>query len=220
MSNRFVLILIVLVVGFAGIFWFTKHKDSASSNGAQPSNHLKGDNTKNVTLVEYGDFECPACYYYEPIVEQVYAKYQHDIQFQYRNFPLVQIHQHAMSGHRAAEAAAKQGKFWEMHDLLYQHAHTYDQNGKVQDTEWTTTDNNTAYFVQYAGQLGLNIDKFKQDMQSEDVNNVINADMAEGQKLGVTGTPTFFLNGKKIDNPTDLAGFSKLIDTEIASKIK
>jgi protein-disulfide isomerase len=163
-----------------------------------------GDNTKKVTLVEYGDYQCPACGAYYPIVKQITDKYSKDIQFQFRNFPLSQIHQNARAGARAAEAAAKQNKYWEMHDLLYE-----------QQKSWESSTNVAAIFETYATQLGLNMTKYKADFGSNEVNDIINADYAEGVRLGVDSTPSFFLQGKKIENPQSLDAFSKLIDDAI-----
>lgn len=206
MSKRFLVVLLICVLGLAGIFVLTSKKDpkSASSSSSQVSNHVTGKNTKKVTLVEYGDFECPYCGSYYPLVKQVTEKYQNDIQFQFRNFPLPQ-HQNARAAARAAEAADKQGKYWEMHDLLYE-----------QQKSWTSSSSVTAIFDSYASQLGLDLTKYKTDFSSNAVNDTINADYAEGTRLGVNATPSFYLQGKKLEEPpTDLAGFSKLIDQAI-----
>lgn len=210
MKSRFSLILIACVVIFGGILIFSK-KDtkSPSSNNStsQLSNHTRGDGKKGVTLTEYGDFECPACSAYYPLVEQVYEKYKGDITFQFRNFPLRQIHQHAMVAHRAAEAADKQGKFWEMYALLYQNHDT-----------WTQQSDPTTTFRGYAQSLNLDMNKYDSDFKSEAVNALINADLAEGQKLGVNSTPTFFVDGKKIENPRDVNAFYKVIEDAIKAK--
>lgn len=164
-----------------------------------------GANSKGVVLVEYGDFQCPACGAYFPIVKEVVEKYKNDIQFQFRNFPLQQIHPNARAAARTAEAAGKQNKYWEMHDLLYEQQKTWEQSTAV-----------NTIFEGYAKQLGLDVAKFKTDFASSAVNETINADLAEGQRLGVNSTPTFFLQGKKIeDSPRDVEGFSKLIDQAI-----
>jgi protein-disulfide isomerase len=211
MKSRFSLILIACVLIFGGILLVSK-KDAKSPDGSnsstgQVTNHVKGDGKTGVTLVEYGDFECPACSAYYPLVEQVYEKYKGDITFQFRNFPLRQIHQHAMVAHRAAAAAARQGKFWEMYDLLYQNHDT-----------WTQQSDPSSTFRSYAQSLGLDLTKYDTDFKSEAVNAEINADIAEGTKLGINSTPTFFVNGKKIDNPRDQAAFEKVITDAIAAK--
>jgi protein-disulfide isomerase len=213
MNSRFTIVIIVLVAIFGGIFFVSKNKANApnGSNGqvtVQPSNHTKGEGKKSVTLVEYGDFQCPACGAYYPIVEQVVEKYKSDITFQFRNFPISNIHPNAMAAHRAAEAAGMQGKYWEMYGLLYQN-----------QSSWQNAGSPATIFQGYASSLGLNIDKYRQDVAGSATNAVIQADIKAGTKLGVTGTPTFFIDGKKIDqNPQDLESFNKLIENAIANK--
>lgn len=210
MSNRFLIILGVLVLGFFGFLVYQKNDDT-SSNGevVQTSQHTIGEGTKNVTLVEYGDFACSACETYFPILQQVKEKYDDEITFQFLNFPLVQIqgHENAMSAHRAAEAASNQGKFWEMHDLLYERQRI-----------WALSKNPTSVMENYATELELNIDQFKADFESSEVNAVINADIKSGRDLNISGTPTFLVNGETIElpNPT-LEAFSTIIDEAIAN---
>ena len=216
MSKRFLIVILVCVLGLVGVYAATSKKDSKDTgNNSAPSNsklsnHVTGKNAKKVTLVEYGDFQCPACGAYFPVLKQVKEKYANDIQFQFRNFPLSQIHQNARASSRAAEAASKQGKFWEMHDLLYE-----------QQSSWESSSDATSIFEGYAQQIGLNITQYKTDFSSTEVNATINADYAEGTKLGVNSTPTFFLQGEKItEAPKDLDGFVKLIDQAIKDAAK
>ena len=208
MSKRFLVVLLVCVLGLVGVYAATAKKDPApasSSGNSKLSNHVYGENAKKVTLVEYGDFQCPACGAFFPLIQELKQKYGKDIQFQFRHYPLSQIHQNARSSSRAAEAASRQGKFWEMHDLLYEQQQT-----------WQSSTSAPAIFETFAGQIGLNLAKYKTDFASTSVNETINADYAEGTRLGVTSTPTFFLQGKKItDNPRTIEDFSKLIDQAI-----
>lgn len=213
MSKQFLAILLAIALLFIGIFAFTKSKsgtpDGGNSNqSAQTSNHTVGAGNKKVTLVEYGDFQCPACKSFYPVVKQVKEAYGDDIKFQFMHFPLTQIHPNAMQASRSAEAAGNQGKFFEMHDLLYEN----------QD-QWSQSSNPTSTFESFAEQLGLNMDQFKSDVISAKTLAVINADQKSGQALGVESTPTFVINGKKLDkNPTSLEEFKKLIDEEIAKQ--
>ncbi len=210
MNNRFLIALVVCVLGLVGIYIATSKKEPSSNNGSSSktsmlSNNVLGENAKGVVLLEYGDFQCPACAGYHPIIKQVVEKYNKDIKFQFRNFPLQQIHQNARAASRTAEAAGKQGKYWEMHDILYEQQESWAQSTAV-----------NTIFEGYATQLDLNIDKFKSDFSSSAVNETINADFAEGQKQGVDSTPTFFLQGKKVeDPPRDVEGWSKLLDQAI-----
>ena len=214
MDKQFLLVLGVIIAALIGVFAFTKEKavtpGTDGSGSSQVSNHTVGAGKGGVTLTEYGDFECPACKSYFPIVQEIKKTYGDEIKFEFRHFPLVQIHRNAMLGSRAAEAAGKQGKFFEMHDLLYQN----------QDA-WSKTNTPNTVLDSFAQQLGLNADKFKTDMASEFTLATINADIKAGQALGANSTPTFAINGKKIDkNPQSLDEFKKLIDEEIAKNTK
>ena len=193
MDKRFLAILGVIVVGFFGFILITKQKDDSSTNNSAKSgtasNHVYGNPDAAVTFLEYADFQCPACGQFHSLIQEVKAKYKDQVAFVYKNFPIDSIHPNARSAHRAAEAAGKQGKFYEMHDLLYEN-----------QTSWSSASNSKSIFEGYANQLGLNIDQFNSDYLSELTNDDINADINEGKSKGVVGTPTFFLNGTELDN--------------------
>lgn len=189
MSKNFLIILAVLVLGFAGFIALNKNSTSTDGDAAEASQHTQGAGNKGVTLVEYGDFQCPSCAGYFPILQEVKQKFGDDITFQFRHFPLIQAHQNAMAAHRAAEAASKQDKFWEMHDMLFERQQL-----------WANSNSIASVLEGYASELGLDVEQFKQDYQSSETNTAINADIAAGKELKVTGTPTFFINGDKVDN--------------------
>ncbi|HEX5744002.1 MAG TPA: thioredoxin domain-containing protein [Candidatus Saccharimonadales bacterium] len=194
MSKGFWGVIILVVLLFVGIFTFTGNKADApskdSSGAGKPTSHIKGKGESGVKLVEYGDYQCPFCAKAFPAVEQAVADLNDQIYFQFRNYPLPNLHRNAFAAARAAEAADMQGKFWEMYGALYQ-----------SQPQWSESDGVSTFFNQLAKQLGLDVDKFKKDYASRAVNNRINADKAEGEKLGVQGTPAFFLDGKKVDLP-------------------
>lgn len=210
MSNRFLIILGVLILGFIGFLVYQNNDGGGSSGGSedvQASQHTQGAGTANVTLVEYGDFQCPSCAQFYPIVNEVKKEYGDKITFQFRHFPLTQIHQNAMVAHRAAEAAAKQNKFWDMHDILYERQNL-----------WGQSQNAAGIMEDYATELGMNVEQFKNDFQSAEVNAIINADLQAGQALKVSGTPTFVINGEVVDLPTpSLDAFKQVIDEAIAN---
>ncbi len=192
------------------LFKLESKKTPAPATNSQPSNHVEGNGKTGVTLLEYGDYECPYCEEYYPIVKQVQAKYSDQIFFQFRNLPLTQIHKNAIAGARAAEAASLQGKFWQMHDALYD-----STNWAV----WSPSDNPIPDFNNYAKQLGLNVTKFESDYQGDAVNNTINADLNAFNATGQPeSTPTFFLDGTLIQPKPTVTDFSNLIDKEIAKK--
>ena len=209
MEKRFWAIIGVIIVVFAGILWFSGQKEEKkdAENKVAATSHVKGKVDSSVKFVEYGDFQCPYCAQYYPIVEQVVAKYQDKISFQFRNYPLSQQHQNAVSAARAAEAADMQGKYWEMYAVLFQNQQS-----------WSASNTVRTVFEGYAKQLGLNAAEFKKDFASEAVNDRINADKAAFNKLGLRkSTPTFILNGKQI-SAVSVDEFSKLIDEALKKK--
>jgi protein-disulfide isomerase len=160
-----------------------------------------------IELVEYSDFQCPACAAESPKVNQLLVDYKDQIKFVYRHFPLKSIHPNAEPAAKAAEAAGVQGKFMEMGDLLFKN-----------QSSWASSPNPTGLFVDYATQLGLDMDKFQKDMRSDDIRTKINREYQSGIDAGVNSTPTFFLNGEKITNPATYEGFKQLIEEAINEK--
>jgi protein-disulfide isomerase len=217
MDKRFLAIIGVIIVIFIGVVIVNNNSsNNAGSTNTQPTNHVEGNLNSKVTLVEYGDYECPVCESYFTTVQQVEQQFNAQIKFQFRNLPLSSIHPNAIAGARAAEAADLQGKFWQMHDILYD-AENWE--------EWSTSSNPDPYFWTYAQELGLNITKFKTDFAGTEVNNRIQADLAAFAKTGQQeATPTFFLNGKYVPNSElidpsteapSVAAFSSVINAEL-----
>jgi len=147
------------------------------------SDHAQGPRDAPLTLVEYGDYECPYCGQAYQIVKAIQEALGDDLRFVFRNFPLAQIHPNAMNAACAAEAAALQGKFWDMHDALYENQDSLDPQS----------------LLAYAAELGLDLDRFAQDMVSTRVEERIVSDLEGGARSGVNGTPTFFINGFRYD---------------------
>lgn len=215
MSKQFWAVVAGIVIVLVGIFLLTGNKSDNSGgegNAAAVTNHVMGSGSAGVKLVEFGDYQCPYCQAYYGTVKQVVDEYKDRIYFQFVNFPLPNLHQNAFAASRAAEAAGKQGKYWGMHDALYQNS---DPNGA---SGWVSSNAPTTYFNQFATQLGLNMDQFKKDYASTDVNDAINADMTKGNKLNVEGTPTFFVDGKKVTINNTVDDFKKVLDNAIAKK--
>ena len=217
MSKQFWIVLAAIVVILGGIVFVTNRNNNTTTNtNAKPTNHVEGSTSTGVTLIEYGDYQCPICGNFYSAVNQVASLYSSKIVFQFRNLPLTSIHQNAFAAARAAEAAGLMGKYWQMHDLLYTNQAT-----------WAESSNPQTYFDAYATQLGLSVSTFNQDYASDQANNNINADIAAFNKTGdEMATPTFYLDGKKLDNTKlidssgvpSVADFQKLIDAEITAK--
>ncbi len=147
---------------------------------------LGPDNAK-IILEEYSDFECPSCQQSYPIIKQIMTDYDGKVQLIFHHFPLTNEHTHALLAAKAAEAAKAQGKFWAMHDLLFEH-----------QSEWSSSPNPQAAFEQYAEDLGLDKTAFRTFLQQDRGLDQIKADQKEGEKRGVESTPTFFINGQGI----------------------
>jgi protein-disulfide isomerase len=154
--------------------------------GAEPA-HVLGPPTAKVHIEEFGDFECPPCGLFHPVLEQMHQEFGDRLRITFREFPLVPTHKHALAAASAAEAAGMQGKFWEMHDLIYEH-----------QKEWKTQFDVRPIFEAYAQQIGIDVERFKRDRASETVAQRIFQDGKRGHSLGVKGTPTVFLNGREV----------------------
>lgn len=179
--------------------------DAVSANDWQ-----RGKAGSAVSLVEYGDVQCPSCAAVQPIVDQVVKRYGDRVNFVYRHFPLTEIHQNAEIGAIAAEAAGRQGKLFEMLDALFS-----------QQTSWSNLPDADARakFVQFAKDLKLDATRFEKDLSSDEVRAAVDADRASGDRAGVSGTPTFFLSGKVVASiPRSVDDFAKLLDAALAAK--
>ncbi len=163
----------------------------ASAANSTESIHVRGNPDAPVTLEEFGDFQCPPCGKLAGAIAQLEHDYHPRLRVIFRNFPLV-THAHARDAALAAEAAGLQGRFWEMHDLLYR-----------EQSVWSKAENARALFNAYAGILGLNIERFEKDMAGDKAQARVKSDQQRGATLGVQNTPTIFLNDRALP-PTDL----------------
>jgi protein-disulfide isomerase len=157
--------------------------------------HIQGSSTAPVTLVEYGDYECPYCGQAYPAIKEVQKRLGNKLQFVFRNFPLTEMHPHAQHAAEAAEAAGAQNGFWEMHDYLYEHQQALEDK----------------YLKKYADNLGLNLAKFNIDMSSHVHAGRIREDFLSGVRSGVNGTPTFYINEIRYDGSFDLESLLKTL---------
>lgn len=155
--------------------------------GAEPA-HTAGPANAPLKLEEFGDFECPPCGIFHPIVKQMQEEFGDKLQVTFREFPLVPTHQHALAAASAAEAAGLQGKFWEMHHMIYDHQNDWKKEFDVRPI-----------FEGYAKQVGLDVERYKRDAEGDLVANRIMQDGKRGHSMGVKGTPTVFLNGREVN---------------------
>lgn len=206
--GKIIVIITILVVAGA-VFWGIRTQDSGSRNvnvEVSDKDKFLGDKNAKVTLVEYSDFQCPACKSYESIVKQLLEAYSpEDLRLVYRHFPLRSIHPNADLAAQAAEAAGEEGKFWEMKDLLFE-----------KQSEWAKEKDPRGLFGAYAKAIGLDVAEFEEDLKSDDDSKErVEKDYQSGVALGVNATPTFILNGVIIKNPQTIDEFKALIDAEL-----
>jgi protein-disulfide isomerase len=155
---------------------------------AEERDHIQGRAEAPVTLLEYGDYECPYCGAAYPIVKQLQARLGERLRFVFRNFPITTSHPHAEQAAEAAEAAAAQGRFWEMHDHLYEHQSELEDND----------------LRRYADELGLDVETFDAELAQHRHAARVREDFMSGVRSGVNGTPTFYINGERHDDSYEL----------------
>ena len=202
----------VFVIIFGGLgFLITRNNQVATTPASKdqlirPNSHSTVNPDAKVSIVEFGDFQCPACAAAFPIVEQLLALYKDNpqVNFVSRNFPLPQ-HQYALITAEAAEAAGAQGKYWEMYRLIY-----------TNQNEWVNSADPMSILVGYATQLKLDIGRFKSEVTANKYNDIIEQDKQDGLALGVNSTPTFFINGVRAEGVQNFADFKARVDAALA----
>lgn len=200
--TNIIILLFVLAVAF---IWFTNSNKSESldtqSTAINTDDHVLGDTNSKVILYEYADIQCPACAAFESIVKDRLTEHP-EIAFVWRHFPLLQIHQNAMNAAVAVEAASRQGKFWELKSLLY-----------TNQNEWSGSLKGADIIRKYAQQLGLDMNKYDTDINDPAIQSRIQRDIISGTRVTIQGTPSFFLDGKKLD--TNIVADKALFDKAI-----
>lgn len=208
-----IVLAVFIAVVVAGVLLFRAHRTppglqvaSVAQPGAQPP-HVRGDPKAPVTLEEFGDFECVPCFILWPALRNLEHDYGEKLAVIFRNNPMPQ-HPHAVEGARAAEAAGLQGKFWEMHDVLY-----------LQRAEWTKAADLRSQFNEFARQIQLDVDRFNRDFQGEEVTKRLRDDHDRAAALGLDRTPVVFINGKRAQLQGDVEkGLHDDIDAALASE--
>lgn len=201
-TGRRIGIAIAVAAALGIAFWgasMTKDKGTDTASQPAPSgdllavaadDYVKGNPDAPVTLVEYLDFECEACGAYYPLIKQLETELPDDLRVVTRYFPLPG-HRNGMTAALAVESAARQGKYWEMHDALFENQASWGEQQRP----------DPALFEKYAQQIGLDMERFRSDVKDKSVRDRVERDIASGKALGNTGTPSFFLNGEKLENP-------------------
>jgi protein-disulfide isomerase len=175
---------VVAVLAIGGSIVYSNAVSQAANEGIVLEAHVKGNIEAAVTLTEYSDFQCPACAQFYRVVKEIMAEQGEDIRFEYKHFPLISIHPSAVPAAKAAEAAGQQGKFFQMHDKLF-------DNQQV----WSAAPNPQSFFIRYAEELGLDMALFRQHMKASVIADKVTNEFNEARDLGLKSTPSFLLNG-------------------------
>lgn len=207
MNKTFIWVIVALVAIFLLMISGNKapQMDTPFEVGVlHPQDNVKGNLESSLVVMEYSDFQCPACRSYYPMMRQLMAEFEDRAIFVFRHFPLTNIHPNAEFAARAAEAAGKQDKFWEMHDLLFE-----------KQNEWSRVANVVPLFDSYATLLGLDIEKFAVDFNSDEVKDFVRAQRIHAVQSGLQGTPSFFVGGEQIRNPGSYEEFRNIIQNAL-----
>ncbi len=211
-SILWLLALVVAVGIIIAIVWAGQRNGGAkvSTTGSvtpTATDWSTGNADASVTLIEYSDFQCPACAFYYPIVKRLKDEEGAKFRLIYRNFPLKTLHKNAEPAALAAEAAGNQGKFWQMHDLLFENQKSWESLGNPDEA-----------FIGYAQQLELDATRFSEDYKASATADRVQEDVQSGNAASVDATPTFFLNGTKVENPpSNYEGLKKLLDDAVTT---
>jgi len=199
-----------IIAIIAAVFIMVKLANNASPDSdisidsIAPTDQVKGNPDAKLVLTEYSDFQCPACAMYVPFVSQVVDEYGDKIAFVYRHFPLSSIHPHAEAAARAAEAAGEQNAFWPMHDILFD-----------EQSQWSASSRPKKFFLEYAERLNLDLVQFESDYNSSKIKDKVETDRQSGLRARIDSTPTFFINGNKIQNPRNGDELKALLDAAL-----
>jgi|SRR6516225_1445463 len=206
-----VIILAVAVAAGTAVYLGRQPDQPAETGGSAPKHvdirgggHTRGPENAQLTLVEFGDYQCPSCGAYHPFVKEILSRYPQQLRLEFHHFPLVTIHPNSMMASMAAEAAGVQGRYWDMHDALFEH-----------QREWADSPNAEPIFIALASRLGLDTNKFMQGLRSPDLQSRILQDVTRGNDAKVEAVPSFFINGEQVHITLSMEDFVKVIEARL-----
>jgi len=205
-----VIVLAVAVAAGAAVF-LSRQPDQPSETTAAPlradikgGGHFRGPENAQLTLVEFGDYQCPSCGAYHPFVKEILNRYPKQLRLEFHHFPLISIHPNSMAASKAAEAAGEQGHYWEMHDALFEY-----------QTQWADKPDPKPIFFAIANRIGINGTLLLQRMEGQDIQQRIVRDVEEGNKANVQAVPTFFINGQEVHIKLSMEDFVQVIEANL-----
>jgi protein-disulfide isomerase len=205
-----IVILILIGVAAGAAVYFSRASDKPAATLPMPTNvdlkgggHFRGPENAQVTLVEFGDYQCPSCGAYHPYIKEILSRYPDKLRLEFHHFPLAQ-HRNAVLAAMSAEAAGEQNHFWEMHDALYEH-----------QREWSEDPNAETYMIALAGQIGLDVNKFMQSIRSPATQDRILQDVVRSNKLQLDETPSFLIDGQRVHIKASMEDFTQVVEAHL-----
>jgi protein-disulfide isomerase len=206
-----IIVLAVAVAGGAAVYFSRQPDQPANASDTSTTTlkntgggHFRGPESAKVTLVEFGDYQCPSCKAYHPLVLEALSRYPQQVRLEFHHYPLVSIHANSMAASLAVEAAGEQGKYWEMHDLVFE-----------RQEEWSKSPNPEPDFLALAQRLGLDQNAFMQAMRSPQLQTRVLQDVERAQQANVEAVPTFFIDGQKQNLPPSIQAFVDMIESHL-----
>lgn len=213
MKKRLKAILVIVVaiaVATGAAVYLSRTSDRPAQDSAQTKSvqikggHFRGPENAQVTLVEFGDYECPSCGGYHPFIKEILSRYPDKLRLEFHHFPLIGVHPNAMLGAMAAEAAGEQGHYWEMHDALFEH-----------QRQWGESPNAEVIIMALATRMGLDMNKFMQALRSPAVQDRILQDEALADQLKLNETPSFLIDGQRVFIKPSMEDFVNVIEAHL-----
>jgi len=206
------LIVIIVAVGVAAAaaVYLSREPQPVTETSAAATldtkggGHFRGPENAAVTLVEFGDYQCPSCKAFAPVVQEVLNRYPKQVRLEFHHYPLISIHPNSMAASLAAEAAGEQGKYWEMHDQIFEY-----------QERWAPSSNPEPEFLAMASRIGLNANAFMQAMRSPQLRDRIIQDVVRAREANVEAVPTFFIDGQQVHVPLSVNAFVDVIDARL-----
>jgi protein-disulfide isomerase len=210
-----IIVLAVVVAGAAAMYFSRRSAEVTNTSDSSPSaplqstggGHFRGPENARITLVEFGDYQCPSCKAFHPVVQELLSRYPQQVRLEFHHYPLISIHPNSMAASLAVEAAGEQGKYWEMHDLVFE----------LQD-QWSRSPNPEPDFLAMAARLGLNQNSFMQSMRSPQLQDRVLQDVVRARDSQVEAVPTFFIDGKKMSIPLSITAFVDIIEMQLQNQ--
>jgi protein-disulfide isomerase len=205
-----IIILAVAVAAGAAVF-LSRQSEEAAGSDAKPltadikgGGHFRGPETADVTLVEFGDYQCPSCGAYHPFVKEILNRYPKQVRLEFHHFPLISIHPNSMAASKAAEAAGEQGHYWEMHDALFEY-----------QSQWAAAPDPKPIFAALANRIGINGTILVQTMDSPRLQERVLQDVQRGDQVTIQAVPTFFINGQQVHIKLSVEDFVQVIEAHL-----